>query len=277
MAGGDLTTGNYNLAAGDGAMRKNTTGEYNVVLGSNAGNQFTGTGNSYIGFYSGKDSDTGNYNTAVGYYAFSSNQNGTTSGSYNTAIGYQTLYVVSTGSGNTAVGDQSGYNLTTGSNNLFLGQEAGTASAPAGTHVSASDRIVLGNNSITDAHIKVSFTATSDERDKADITDFTKGLDIINSLRPVTYKWDIRSDYSDDLSVTPDGTHKKEKTEVGLIAQEVETVEKANGYSTDQNNSLFISKSIDGLHYGLKYERLVPVLVNAIKELSAKVTALEAG
>ena len=106
---------------------------------------------------------------------------------------------------------------------------------------------------------------------------FTKGLDIINSLRPVTYKWDMRSDYSDDLSVTPDGTHKKEKTEVGLIAQEVETVEKANGYSTDQNNSLFISKSIDGLHYGLKYERLVPVLVNAIKELSAKVTALEAG
>jgi len=28
--------------------------------------------------------------------------------------------------------------------------------------------------------------------------------------------------------------------------------------------------------YGMKYERLVPILVNAIKELSAKVTALEA-
>ena len=28
--------------------------------------------------------------------------------------------------------------------------------------------------------------------------------------------------------------------------------------------------------YGIKYERLVPVLVNAIKELSAKVEALEA-
>ena len=33
----------------------------------------------------------------------------------------------------------------------------------------------------------------------------------------------------------------------------------------------------DGTAYGLKYERLVPVLVNAIKELSAKVKALEAG
>ena len=87
----------------------------------------------------------------------------------------------------------------------------------------------------------------------------------------------MRSNYSSDLSVTPDGTHKSEKTEIGLIAQEVETVEKANGYGTDENNRLLISKSTDGLHYGLRYERLVPILVNAIKELSTKVTALEAG
>ena len=33
----------------------------------------------------------------------------------------------------------------------------------------------------------------------------------------------------------------------------------------------------DGMAYGMKYERLVPILVNAIKELSVKVTALEAG
>jgi len=30
------------------------------------------------------------------------------------------------------------------------------------------------------------------------------------------------------------------------------------------------------MSYGMKYERLIPILVNAIKELSAKVTALEA-
>ena len=87
----------------------------------------------------------------------------------------------------------------------------------------------------------------------------------------------MRSNYSNDLSITPDGTHKTPRTEVGLIAQEVETIEKANGYGTDENDRLFISKSTDGLHYGLKYERLVPVLINAIKELSNKVTALEAG
>ena len=85
----------------------------------------------------------------------------------------------------------------------------------------------------------------------------------------------MRSNYSNDLSVTPDGTHKKERIEVGLIAQEVETVEKANGFGTDENDRLFISLSKDGKNYGLRYERLVTVLVNAIKELSAKNTALE--
>ena len=30
------------------------------------------------------------------------------------------------------------------------------------------------------------------------------------------------------------------------------------------------------MSYGMKYERLVPILVNAIKELSSKNTALEA-
>ena len=34
--------------------------------------------------------------------------------------------------------------------------------------------------------------------------------------------------------------------------------------------------STDGNQYSIKYERLIPVLVNAIKELSAKVTVLEA-
>ena len=120
-------------------------------------------------------------------------------------------------------------------------------------------------------------SVTSDKRDKTDITDFTKGLDIVNSLRPVTYKRDMRSNYSEDYSVTPDGSKKSNKLEIGLLAQEVETVEKANGYATSENDRLFISKTTNERHYSLTYERLVPVLINAIKELSTKVTALEAG
>ena len=43
------------------------------------------------------------------------------------------------------------------------------------------------------------------------------------------------------------------------------------------DDSLVVNLNEDGQSYGMKYERLVPILVNAIKELSAKVTALEAG
>ena len=39
---------------------------------------------------------------------------------------------------------------------------------------------------------------------------------------------------------------------------------------------LTVNHTEDGDRYGLKYERLVPVLVNAIKELSTKNDALEA-
>ena len=44
-----------------------------------------------------------------------------------------------------------------------------------------------------------------------------------------------------------------------------------------KDDMLVVNLNEDGTAYGLKYERFVPILVNAIKELSAKVTALEAG
>ena len=38
---------------------------------------------------------------------------------------------------------------------------------------------------------------------------------------------------------------------------------------------LVVNLTPDGMSYGMKYERLVPVLVNAVKELSAENTALK--
>ena len=39
---------------------------------------------------------------------------------------------------------------------------------------------------------------------------------------------------------------------------------------------LVVNQTEDKTAYGVKYERLVPVLVNAVKELSAKIEELEA-
>ena len=75
---------------------------------------------------------------------------------------------------------------------------------------------------------------------------------------------------------TPDGSKKKTKLHIGFLAQEALEVEKANGYGDTKDNMLVCNLTEDDTRYGIKYERLVPVLVNAIKELSAKVEALEA-
>ena len=69
---------------------------------------------------------------------------------------------------------------------------------------------------------------------------------------------------------------KKPQVNIGFLAQDVLAIEQADGFASSVDNMLTVHKTPDGKRYGLKYERLVPVLVNAIKELSAKVAALEA-
>ena len=69
--------------------------------------------------------------------------------------------------------------------------------------------------------------------------------------------------------------HKKgEKLNIGLLAQEELEVEKEHGYANDINDSLITTENAEG-NYGMQYERLVPILINAVKELSAENTALK--
>ena len=154
-----------------------------------------------------------------------------------------------------------------------MGIDSGRSNSPIGGLTTDNNRICLGNNSNDFLACKVSLTATSDKRDKTDITDFTHGLSWITKLRPVTYRWDMRSNYEDGV---PNGSKKEEKLNLGLIAQEELEIEKEHGFANDKNDMLLVNENSDG-NYGMQYDRLVPILVNAIKELSAKVAVLEAG
>jgi hypothetical protein len=88
---------------------------------------------------------------------------------------------------------------------------------------------------------------TSDRRLKKDIETLSYGLEQLNQLQPVTYRW-------------KDGNDKA--VHVGLIAQEVQKIIPEAVDSSDPDR------------LGLNYSELVPVLIKAIQELSARVNVL---
>ena len=68
------------------------------------------------------------------------------------------------------------------------------------------------------------FTATSDCRSKKNIKDLPYGLDFINLLRPVSYKWKPQEDKLDkDGNLIAEGElfHTHQRTMFGLLGQQV--------------------------------------------------------
>ena len=262
LAGDAITTGDHNIAIGKDAIHANTAGNKSIGIGSSA-------------LYSQNiTSDSDGYNVAVGFNAGYNLSTGTE----NTLLGSQVASGDTiTGANNTCVGFQAGHGLTSGGNNLFLGHDAGRAASPAGNQTTGSNTICLGDDNIGDFFCADTSISSSDSRDKADITDFNIGLNWVKDLRPITYKWDKRSWYGTEEEPlgTPDGSKKSSKVHIGFVAQEVLEIEKANGFADSKDTMLTCNLTEDGQRYGMKYERLVPVLVNAIKELSTKNDALE--
>jgi len=271
------TTGNDNTALGRNSLDENTTGGNNVAVGLSAlFSNTTANDNTALGSLALKCNTTGDQNTAVGKNSLDAN----TIGRLNSALGTDALGSTTEGQCNTGIGHNAGFNVTTGNNNLLLGKEAGRAGSPSGAISTGSHNVVLGDNNITDLYCADTTISSSDKRDKTDIKDFTHGLDFVTKLNPKTYVWDKRSWYLTDdnqsiLDVTPDGTHKKDRVNIGFMAQDVLALENEIGYGNSKNDMLFTSINEDQTAYGLKYERLVPVLVNAIKELKKEIDELK--
>jgi len=277
-AGTSITTSNDNTGIGFEALKSQTTGDNtggNTAIGSySLKSATTGASNTAVG-YKTLENTTGNLNVAVGYEAMKNN----TSGYANTAIGLNALKAHTSGGYNTAAGYDSGKTITSGTNNTCLGRNAGTSSSPSGSITTGSNNVVLGDNNVTNLYCADTGISSSDSRDKTDVASFTIGLNWIEALRPVTYRWDRRTWYGTDEEPygTPDGSKKRQRLHLGFLAQEALAVEQANGYGTNNDDSLILNLTEDGMSYGMKYERLVPILVNAIKELSARVKTLEGG
>ena len=246
------TTGVSNVAVGWGALTTNTTGESNVAVGVDAlrGNT-TGGRNVAVGLNALYTNTTGSQNTSCGYTALDAN----TTGLQNTACGYATLGSNTTGNLNTALGYAAGQANTTGTNNTFIGNNSTNTSGGA----TASNTIVLGNSAITTLRCQTAtISALSDARDKSNIEDIPVGIEFIKDLRPVKFTWNQRDGMRVGL------------TDAGFIAQEsLDVVNKYNanwiGLVDDENKD----------QLAMTPGKLIPILVKAIQQLSAKVDSLE--
>ena len=266
--GGATMTGNYNILVGKNAGYAMTIGHSSTFVGNNSGDAITeGVKNQIFGFSSlpvattpdgtccfGGEAlynlTTGNTNDAFGQNALYS----ATIGYDNVAIGNAAGSAVTEGFRNTAVGHESGQVMTTGSNNTFLGYAAVPSSA------TVSNEMTLGNSSVATLRCQqTSISALSDARDKTDIVNSPYGLAFVDSLKPRQFKWESR-----DGKVANDG-----ETKLGFIAQEL--LEATNG----NNDVLDLVYENNPEKLEAKYGNLIPVLVKAVQELSAKVKELE--
>jgi hypothetical protein len=239
-----------NIAIGNSTLQCANQGPQ-LAIGHSALCRNSGFANTFVGYLSGLSATTTCNSTALGYLALS----GLTTGLNNTALGSEAGRSLSTGTGNVFVGTLAGCTLTTGNNNIVIGNGANAATT------TVSNTVTLGNSAVTTIRAAVTtITAISDARDKTDIVTLPVGLDFVNSLNPVKFTWQQR-----EPNEVKDGT-----SEAGFIAQELQAAE--SQYSAD--------------YLGLVYDenpeqleaspgKLIPVLVKAIQELSAKVAELE--
>ena len=249
--------GGSNVAIGEKALRYLNMNLNETSSSPGVGNVAIGHEAAAGGYVGSLDADTfdGSYNTCIGFNAAGNIKGGATA---NTIIGQQAATFLSTGGSNTCLGSSAGkgtYYIGTGSNNLCLG----TASDPSANNV--SNEITLGNSSIASLRCNVqTISSLSDARDKTDIVDIPTGLYFLNNLRPVKFKWQTR-----------DGNGKDGSISAGFLAQDLQKTQKE---SSAEFLNLVMDNNPDRLE--AREGQLIPVLVKAIQELSAKNDALEA-
>ena len=267
------TSGTSNVAVGESSLNKNTTGNQNTAVGqSSMKENLTGANNTALGLSALQSNTSGNNNVAVGVSALVNNLTGgnnvvvgytamsATTSSNNVGLGYGAGLGTTSGGNNTFVGYNTGSTNSTGSNNTFLGYQANVSSGALsnataignGATVNASNKIRLGNASVTLVETYGSFVTISDRRLKTNITNNNIGLDFIKAVRPVNYELKSQKGVVYD----------------GFVAQEIDSIMRKLNIKTFSG----LSKPADteGGYYTVSYATFVVPLVNAVKELDEK-------
>ena len=254
-----------NIAIGKYSMTANlTSGSFaNTCLGYRTGNQLTsGNDNTLLGYEAGAALTTGSDNVAIGKNTLDN----INTESFNTAVGAFALGVASSSVSSTAVGQNAGGLITSGSKNTLVGRYNGNQD---GLDIrTLSNRIVISDgdaniglyvDSSQDAHFNgnvIAYSTTiSDRRLKSDITNISNALDKVGQINGVTF---VRN-------------HNGEKA-AGIVAQEI--MEVLPEAVKSQLLPLQTGEQ-EKEYYVVEYDAVTGLLVEAVKELKARVEALE--
>ena len=336
----DFTTADSMIVMGYDAGTKITGAARGVLIGPEAGLEVTTSNNivcigqksgehagndcTYIGRAAGQNTTSAN-NVAIGSSALSASGNPTNS----VAVG-KDAGKLATNYASTCVGYRAGQTLTGGQSCTLIGADASVGSFPnednqtvigANAAAHGANTVVIGAATVTsiDSHSDqtvdlgttayefdavhcVSVTEVSDARLKEDITDTVMGLDFINSLRPVSYKFKdierktetvtyeaekivIDEDGNETVQVVteekevvvhPGKTHNRKHQ--GLLAQEVKASLDAAGIDAADFGGFVDGNVVDGTDkMALRYNQFIGPLIKAVQELTARVEQLEGG
>jgi hypothetical protein len=296
------TTASNNTAVGYQSAYLNTTGDRLVAVGTYAlYDNTTGASNTSVGMSSLENNTTGNYNTAIGDAALLFNTTASkatavgyraaysnTTGFGVTAIGNESLYSTTTALGSTAVGYYSGYSCT-GEENTFIGYQTGQYVTPTttgtqnafigaycrGSGGSVNAEFIIGynlagkgtntffaggtNGAYNQAN-SATWSITSDQRLKKNIVDNNIGLEKLTQIQVRNFEYCLPEEVTE---LPQDQAIKKSGVQLGAIAQELQSILPE---CVKQESTGVLSIDTDNLTW---------YLINAVKELSARVKQLE--
>jgi Chaperone of endosialidase len=242
-----LTNGANNTGVGAQTLQTCANGAGNCAIGVGCLQRLTsGSGNCCMGLLTGTNFTNNAYNVAIGHSALTNQGAG---GVYNVAIGYAVggAYTTSESSNilimnNGVIGESNKIRIgTAGSgagqqNACFIAGITGVTVGASGIPVVVDNAGQLG-------------TVVSSIRYKENVHDMGSYSDDIMKLRPVTYS--LRADTL--KTVQP-----------GLIAEEV-----------SMTMPSLVSYGNDGIPMSVKYQDLIPLLLNEIQKLNGRITDLE--
>ncbi len=251
--------GNENVFIGNRSGYENQSGRENTFLGTYSGNRNNGNRNTFLGFYSGLENTIGHDNTIIGYRAGSF----LVSGNDNIFLGGGAGVSVTSGNKNVIVGNSGGRYFLGNTSNKFIIHSQGLNFTPLVYGDFATGNISIGSSSTNsfyklyvDGYAYASGMWVNGQTQgtilRGKTSSISNALDKINTIGTLEQRVQI-------------GNGKQKSTERKSYAFDANKLQKVFPDLVKQDKE----------QIAINYQGLIPVLVEAIKELKKENEVLQ--